>query len=423
MPAPPKGLFHVENGRLKRRGYPDFRPEPWQRPKRSTQHRHLPWKVSYSVHGRRKRNFFKTEEDALRFIAKESNHRHFEGSSTVLLGDELRVDAVRAAQLLQGRATLEQAAAFWLEHGAPKAPIRVKDLVAEFRAADTKRGGPRSKNSLKEIRTKLEIRFCAAFGNRWVHELALSDEVARWFTRMGFRGNTRKGWHRMLGALFSYAKKHKHIPPTLNPLETVEPGRGRPGEVPVFTVEEAEALLRHAENGEDEKLHLLIPYLAIGLFAGLRPDELAELTWDDVWKTPGHIEVRPRPHARPSGRARFIKIQPNLAAWLAPYRKCTERVLPSASTVARLRRILRAKIGHDEWPQDVMRHSFGSYRLAITKNKPALAEEMDNSVAVIDLHYRRPIPQPTARRYWAIRPRGSTRKEGKAAHRCRSFLQ
>ena len=62
------------------------------------------------------------------------------------------------------------------------------------------------------------------------------------------------------------------------------------------------------------------------------------------------------------------------------------------------------KAGFVKWPLDVMRHSFGTYRLPILKSADALALEMGNSPDVIFRHYRRVTDEATADAYFRISP-------------------
>ncbi len=57
-----------------------------------------------------------------------------------------------------------------------------------------------------------------------------------------------------------------------------------------------------------------------------------------------------------------------------------------------------------EWPQNALRHSFGSYHLAHFKDAAKLALEMGNSPAMIFKHYRELVKPKDAGVYWAIRP-------------------
>lgn len=58
-----------------------------------------------------------------------------------------------------------------------------------------------------------------------------------------------------------------------------------------------------------------------------------------------------------------------------------------------------SKAGFAEWPLDVLRHSFGTYRLPIMKAAESLAMEMGNSPVVIFRHYRRAMNEATALAY------------------------
>jgi hypothetical protein len=59
------------------------------------------------------------------------------------------------------------------------------------------------------------------------------------------------------------------------------------------------------------------------------------------------------------------------------------------------------------WPQNALRHSFGSYHLAKFQDAPALALQMGNSVDVIMKHYRELVRPADAAKYWRIRPKTS----------------
>jgi hypothetical protein len=56
------------------------------------------------------------------------------------------------------------------------------------------------------------------------------------------------------------------------------------------------------------------------------------------------------------------------------------------------------------WPQNALRHSFGSYYLAQFNDAAKLALEMGNSPATIFRHYRQLVKPKDAERYWKIMP-------------------
>jgi hypothetical protein len=57
-----------------------------------------------------------------------------------------------------------------------------------------------------------------------------------------------------------------------------------------------------------------------------------------------------------------------------------------------------------DWKRNALRHSFGSYRLAITKNENLVAVEMGNSPQMLFANYRGVTTEARAAEYFAIEP-------------------
>jgi integrase len=110
------------------------------------------------------------------------------------------------------------------------------------------------------------------------------------------------------------------------------------------------------------------------------------------------IEVRAR-HSK-TRRYRLVPIQPNLGEWLTRFCSREGAVYYSRR---KFREAYKAA-GIDEWKTDILRHSYGTYRLPILKSADALALEMGNSSDVIFRHYRRPTNEVTASAYFDLRP-------------------
>ncbi|MDR3404145.1 MAG: site-specific integrase [Chthoniobacter sp.] len=174
----------------------------------------------------------------------------------------------------------------------------------------------------------------------------------------------------------------------------MEKAKERAGEIEILSVEQTEQLLESA-TGET------LLYWVIGAFAGLRVAEIKRLSWEEVDFERGFIEVKVA--KAKTGSRRHVHIQPNLAEWLAPYRGARGSVCPMG-----LRKRLdadRERAGLlDNWPQNALRHSFGSYHLARFPDAAALALQMGNSPAMIFKHYRELVKPKDAERYWNIRP-------------------
>jgi len=132
----------------------------------------------------------------------------------------------------------------------------------------------------------------------------------------------------------------------------------------------------------------LMPYVAVGGFAGVRPFEMPRLNWEDFdWET---NTLHVTPEAGKKTGERYVPLQPNLVEMLKPFREntgkfCMTHSREMVSAIAREKGII------SEWVQDVLRHSFCSYRLAQTSDIGLVAEEAGNSPNIIKNHYKKPM--------------------------------
>jgi len=174
----------------------------------------------------------------------------------------------------------------------------------------------------------------------------------------------------------------------------IETANETSGEVGILRPEQVVQLLTHSKRE-------ILPYFAIGAFAGIRPEELLKLQWSDFkWKQ-GIIRVRAE--VSKVGKARNVTMEANLKEWLLPHLNKKGKVCPF--NWRRLFRETRIEAGVTEWPSDCLRHSFATYWLEKHKDAPRLALEMGNSVSVILEHYHQVLDEPKdAERYWAIKP-------------------
>jgi integrase-like protein/restriction endonuclease len=141
--------------------------------------------------------------------------------------------------------------------------------------------------------------------------------------------------------------------------------------------------------------------LAIGAFAGLREAEIQRLHWNEIDLARGHIEVTAA--KAKSARRRIVPMQPNLTAWLRPYSGMTGNVVP-LNARAKLERA-RKVAGLVKWPQNGLRHSFASYRLASIHDAPRVSAELGHaSPHMLYSTYRELVHPEEAERYWKIEP-------------------
>jgi hypothetical protein len=58
----------------------------------------------------------------------------------------------------------------------------------------------------------------------------------------------------------------------------------------------------------------------------------------------------------------------------------------------------------DGWPQDALRHSYGSMRNAVLRNLPQVAEEMGTSETMLRRHYHNPRTSEEGAEWFGLRP-------------------
>lgn len=58
----------------------------------------------------------------------------------------------------------------------------------------------------------------------------------------------------------------------------------------------------------------------------------------------------------------------------------------------------------DVWPQDVLRHTYASMRLASGTPAAFVAAEMGTSERMLGEHYREIVEESVAERFWDLRP-------------------
>ncbi|MCL1920375.1 MAG: tyrosine-type recombinase/integrase, partial [Kiritimatiellaeota bacterium] len=151
----------------------------------------------------------------------------------------------------------------------------------------------------------------------------------------------------------------------------------------ILAVAQAEALLRTAEAEHPEA----VPYLALGLFAGIRPGELHRMTAASIRTESGYIMLTGA--ETKTSDARTIRIRPNLAEWLAAHHPADRIAALSPRRHQRLISEIRSVAGIREWQPDVMRHSFATYAYELEKDAAHIAAEMGHhGTAVFFRHYR-----------------------------------
>ena len=96
---------------------------------------------------------------------------------------------------------------------------------------------------------------------------------------------TRFNYARLLRTLFRFAQSRRFFPKDIDPMEGIDIDFDDDGEIEIFTAAELDRILKAARPE-------LVPFIAIGAFAGLRHAEIKRLDWQEIDLERGFIEVK-----------------------------------------------------------------------------------------------------------------------------------
>ncbi len=295
-----------------------------------------------------------------------------------------------AIKTLNGSSVLGDAVSFYIRHHPKKVPQKlILNLVSEM--IEAKRADGASELYLKDLRLRL-----AQFGTRFNGFIAniTSSEIEDWMRRLTVGGHTRNNLRNSIVTLFRFVKSRGYLPKDrLTEADGLAKAKERRNEIGILTADQMAQLLSAADFD-------LIPFFAIGAFAGLRHWEMLRMVWRDINFEEGHILVAAE--KAKTAQRRIVSIQPNLAAWLAPYLNHQGSICPYALMTASIK-TLTTEIGI-KWPKNALRHSYGSYRLALIKNAAQVSLEMGNSPRMVFQHYREVVTEKQANQWFGILP-------------------
>jgi integrase len=316
-----------------------------------------------------------------------------------------RKDALEAFQVLAPLpgTCLVKAALAYIEahHAAAKraAGPLVKDALEAFleaKRAEHKAGTLR-KLSLYDLQTKTRY-LAVELGEQRVSEID-ARTMEEFLAKLTLSPRARENVRLKSSQFFNFCIRRKWM--TENPAF----GLGKKidsTEVEILSVDAARQLLAAAQISP--LAASVIPYLCVSLFAGLRPGEAEQLKWEQIHFATDQIEVLKG--TSKTKETRFVTLSPFLAEWLLPFRKSRGPIV--GANLIKDWKDVRNSAGYNHeskpWPVDVLRHTFGSYWLAIHQDRARLGEEMGNSVDVIKRFYSRAIHQQQAQEFWRLQP-------------------
>ncbi len=283
-------------------------------------------------------------------------------------------------------------------------PVEVAAAVAEFlKSQQAKTGaspGQRGQLSAKYV-YQLEIileRVAAAFPATQLMDLGKSHLEVFLTSLEQMSPKSRNHYRAAIKNLLGWAARMDFVPPAhrLAECEALRPERrSNQGEIEFYTPGELRLLLDTA----DENLR---PMLAISALGGLRTAECFRITWQDVFRVEGHLEVSARKSK--TRQRRLVEICPALANWLAPCKARTGPVWPLRETAFHeaFERLCEAL--ELSRKANGLRHSYVTYHFALHQNEGRTAAQAGNTPGMVHSNYRGLATRSEGEAWFSIAP-------------------
>ena len=230
--------------------------------------------------------------------------------------------------------------------------------------------------------TRKFITSCPGLARRRIRSI-YSEECAEWIRKAFTTPSQCKKGRAALSAVFSTAQRMGWC--TKNPVCRIPIPHVQEKSIRILTMEEIKHLLATAEQYGDGKC---LAAVGIMLYAGVRPHEVARLTWEEVHEEAGVICIPPQ-HSK-TGGGRQVTLHPALGKILQKVREKTmprkeEKICPgnwrkhwtelhrAAGWIGK-RQEGSAAVTH--WQPDVLRHTFATHHLSVYRNYRELQVEM-----------------------------------------------
>lgn len=405
------------------------------------------WQVSLGItiqNGRRinPRRQFQIRADALDFCKTEKRRKKAHGEITA------NADGVKVAQWMKVDAKMEEA-------GVSLEDVKSWiDLDVQLREAG---GSPligTGRQVLRDLKAVQKHGTVVECYNAWVAHLTAKKRRGRYLTNarnfcsnfiygdMDYRdggqkeNDEKKGWEGfgkdrsilevtpneieaylahhpgyfgVISAWLGWAAKNRWLP--INPCIGKKPEQAALGAVATLSNEQTKNFLNAAAT---EKNWEVLTFLVFSLFGGVRPEEFRkvakgsptlELRWDDLQDD--GLEIPPELAKTKAGRV--ADLETVLCQWVDYIRthRGEELVGPMPNKGwSKTWKNWRKKHWEGKWPQDLLRHTFGSNHLARSQSTEVTSRVMGNTPEVLDKHYWNwKTRKKHAAVYWNFGPR------------------
>ncbi len=275
--------------------------------------------------------------------------------------------------------------------------ITVADAVDRFIAAKQKAG----KQGERTYRAKLKP-LVEHFPDTNLDTLSALQFTA--YLEQFEDGVTRNDLRKRTVALCRWAQKSGFLPRGIQlEIEQTDRADEKPTDIGIISAAEFSKLLEHFRARHPEHLAALVLAGFCGIRSdeihGKRPDRTHRQTWEDVHLDEKYVRVTNAKKNTPAWR--HVSLCDSAVEWLmlCPRREgpiCVEAAMEDVRRLA-----AEAKFN---LPPNCFRHSFITYKCALTGDKAAVASEAGNSIAEIDRRYRVPVTKSEALKWFGVTP-------------------
>lgn len=298
----------------------------------------------------------------------------------------------------------------WKEKNAPGVePISVGAAVEQFIKAKDDAG----KQGTRTYGAKLKP-LVDALGSQFLN-LVTAAQLETYLSKFE-NGVTRNDLRKRTIALFKWAQRSGYLPRGVETeIEHTDRATEETNRIGIISPTTYRALLEYFRQKHPEHLAALV----LAGFCGIRADEIhgkradrsKRQTWEDLDLARGIARVT----VAKKGTAGYrpVPICPAAVKWLmlCPGERkgnvCEPGAMETLRLLVRDARDKKGKAIFPQLPENAFRHSFCSYRLAITGNPQQTAYEAGNSPAMLRKHYAELTDKETAQAWFDSEPQAA----------------
>lgn len=214
---------------------------------------------------------------------------------------------------------------------------------------------------------------------------------------------SRENHRRLIVTLFQHAAQQGYVArDTAADIANIQGPRVVAGQTGIFTPNQIQQILM-ALTGSDRVI------CALGAFCGLRSAELGRLRWENIRMDQGVVVIDAQQTKTASRRV--IPLPENAIAWIAPLipTKASGRISRHEHPDYQGEHLAEtAQALGIQWVRNGLRHSWCSYRLAVTKNAALTAHEAGNSPQILHRHYNELVTEAEAKEWFSVAPEPPT---------------